>query len=608
MKLHIKTLSLKTKLLLICTLVSFIMSSLVIYVYTYTTQTVYYSKKISEVSRQLSISIINIERDYQQLLRFCDNLDNNSIITTYLATPNDEMNSRFLKNTGTPNPAGSILINAYQECLSSVINYSIYDDLVKCLITSASHNTPLIFGSAYGDAQDFANFEKILGSSEQAIEPIRIIESPFPTNTTASVPYIVPFRRNIVSSNSNVDLGDIYIALSTNWITRQLAFLDETENHSTYIKAGNHIYLYTENSFTDVTATHTPLLTLASGDHTSNFEIAGSTYVSASSVASDITILQKIPEYSISLFQQDFIFVLLLYIAILFFSAFLFYTFLNRIINKPIRSICSQLQTISAGQFTVPPLSYNTSEFQLISSQISDMSSHIALLLEETKEKERQKQNYRFKMLQNQINPHFLYNTLNSIRWVAEINNVSGIATMTTSFMSLLRQIFQNNSPLTTLQDELSFIENYSTLQSYRYGNVFKVTYDIPSKSLQMAQMIRFSLQPILENAIFHGIDHTCSSCTIHISALIQNEDLYVSIKDNGVGIDETNLTKLNQFSTNTSTTLSSIGLQNINERIKLEYGDAYGLHIDSKLGEYTCVTIHIPFILHNPKEDSSHV
>ena len=603
MKLHIKRLSIKAKLLLICILLSFIMSTLVISIYARTAQTIYDSKKIIEVNQQLSISIINIERDYQLLLRFCDALANNSTLTNFLSIPEEEMALRFLSNSGDPNTIGSTLINAYQECQDFVINFGLYDSLFKCLIASSSHDTFLIFGSAYGDLSDFQNFQNILDSNPYSLVPNFIVENPFSSSNMS--PYIMPFQQTIISSKSATDLGKIYIALNTNWITRQLTTLGVDETLTTYIQLDNQLYLYEDEHFTNVTSTHTHL---SSSNFTNTFEENGITYVSASSATSGITILQAIPEYSISLFQQDFFFVLILYIAILFLAAFLFYFILNHMINKPIKNICSQLQMISAGEFESPNFAYNSSEFQLIFSHITDMSSRITLLLEETKQKEKQKQNYRFKMLQNQINPHFLYNTLNSIRWVAEINNVPGIAEMTTSFMSLLRQIFQNNSPLTTLHNELSFIEHYSSLQSYRYGNIFKVEYSIASECLYQAQMIRFSLQPILENAIFHGIDHTSSNCTIQISAFVKNEDLYINVKDNGIGIDETSLNKLNQFSQNTSANISSIGLQNINDRIKLEYGESYGLHITSKLGEYTCVTIHIPFITHNLKEDFSDV
>ncbi len=201
-------------------------------------------------------------------------------------------------------------------------------------------------------------------------------------------------------------------------------------------------------------------------------------------------------------------------------------------------------------------------------------------------------------MLQSQINPHFLYNTLNSIKWMATIQNVSGIPEMITSLARLLRNIAKGTSELITIKEELDLLNDYITIQQYRYGGTITVNYNVMSDDLYECNIIKFTLQPIVENAIFHGIEPKSVEGIIDINIKkLKHNKIGIEVIDNGIGISEDKIEKLLSSKETTSKgSFNNIGISNVNERIKLTFGDEYGLNIKSKLNEYTSIIITIPY------------
>ncbi|MFQ8979695.1 MAG: sensor histidine kinase [Waltera sp.] len=215
-------------------------------------------------------------------------------------------------------------------------------------------------------------------------------------------------------------------------------------------------------------------------------------------------------------------------------------------------------------------------------------------------------------MLQSQINPHFLYNTLNSIKWMATIQGATGISEMTTSLSRLLKSISKGTSLLIDIREELSLLENYFTIQSYRYGGTITMDIQVDNESLYNSEIIKFTLQPLVENAIFHGIEP--KGCAGHIRIHVgyetsdNTEKIRIDVTDDGVGMTADKATQVLRSNDDSSADFfREIGVSNVHKRLQYQFGAEYGITIESKEGEYTTMSIHIPNIpLHNNETVSS--
>ncbi|MCM3270847.1 cache domain-containing sensor histidine kinase [Paenibacillus elgii] len=201
---------------------------------------------------------------------------------------------------------------------------------------------------------------------------------------------------------------------------------------------------------------------------------------------------------------------------------------------------------------------------------------------------EKKKKELELQILKAQINPHFLYNTLDSIRWLAAMQNAENIADMSSSLIRLLKY---NISPseLVPLSEELNSIRNYINIQKYRYGDSFHLQLDIEAGTEEQ-KILKFILQPIVENAIFHGLSPGGGSGTIAIKTEIVHRDLTITVSDDGIGMDVAA-----RMASRKNKKEGGIGIENVDERIKLYFGRSYGLTIQSAVGSGTRVTFKLP-------------
>ena len=227
-------------------------------------------------------------------------------------------------------------------------------------------------------------------------------------------------------------------------------------------------------------------------------------------------------------------------------------------------------------------------------------------LLEKRISAEKEKQEYEYRLLQSQINPHFLYNTLNSIKWMATIQNAPGIAQMTTSLSRLLKSIAKGKQVSISVKAEFSLLDDYFMIQKYRYGGAITLEYQIDDQTLLDSQILRFTLQPIVENAIFHGIEPKGAAGSIQLHLFSPASDqIQIDITDNGVGIsEETIYHLLTDDEKNKSSFFRDFGISSVHKRIQYEFGQDYGLSIQSKKGEFTTVSIHLPKLFDSTMED----
>lgn len=319
-------------------------------------------------------------------------------------------------------------------------------------------------------------------------------------------------------------------------------------------------------------------------------ELDGHEFICVHSNSTGWSVMQQITPYRLTFSESVGITNITMSVLLVLLVFILFFAYLNYSINRPITALIGQLNDIANGNFSIQDTSDNSEEFCIIRAEINHMAVALDSLLTSKLENEKQKKAYEFKILQSQINPHFLYNTLNSIRWLGEINGVPGITEITTALASMLRSIAKVNSQFVSIQTELSFIQDYAIIQHYRYGNIFTIEYLLEDESLRQAKIIKFILQPLVENAIFHGIEPSGKQGTIQIHIFTEGEDLLIQVKDNGIGMPPEQVERLNQHNPNASA--DDIGLDNIHQRLVLEYGNSYGLTVESSEGNYTTITL----------------
>ena len=256
----------------------------------------------------------------------------------------------------------------------------------------------------------------------------------------------------------------------------------------------------------------------------------------------------------------------------------------------------ARLRRIAANDFSFDPeIEKPQDELGQIGRTVNEMSMSIQHLLQETEEMYTQRRNIEIALLQSQVNPHFLYNTLDSIRWMAVIQKNPGIASITHSLSNLLKNIAKGTQDKITLAEELGLLQDYIAIQAVRYVEMFTFVDEVPQE-LYACRIVKLTLQPLVENAIFHGIEPTGECGTITLTGRAEGDGLYLCVEDDGAGIEPERLaTILTAESKRSGSSMNGIGIANVHKRLQLIYGRQYGLTVESEPGRYTRVTVHIP-------------
>ena len=274
-------------------------------------------------------------------------------------------------------------------------------------------------------------------------------------------------------------------------------------------------------------------------------------------------------------------------------------------VQRPINRLVRQINRIAEGDFTQTPEIESGDEIGTIGKVVNDMAGQIDQLMEQRLEDEKEKSSLELKMLQAQINPHFLYNTLDSIKWIAVIQKNSGIVKAVTALSGLLKNMAKGFHEKVTVEKELEFVNDYVTIEKLKYVELFDVQIQMDDPGLSRAKIVKLTLQPLIENAIFSGIEPSGKSGTILIHIYEQDGLLYLVVRDDGVGISPERIQSLLEDTEKLKgDRMSSIGMANVDRRIKLTYGEDYGLTIRSEVGAYTEITVKVPLEYAEDGED----
>ena len=291
-------------------------------------------------------------------------------------------------------------------------------------------------------------------------------------------------------------------------------------------------------------------------------------------------------------------------IVFLFTAAFISYRQAKRI-SDPIASLCQSMKRVSGGEFICVQEENACNEVLALGKSFNSMSEKIKELLEDIRNNEKEKRKSEMDFLRAQINPHFLYNTLFSIQCMAELNKNEQAVKMIKAFIALLRKTLSTDRDLISLREELENTRSYLELERIRYSNIMDYEIEV-SKELEACQVPALILQPIVENAIFHGLEAKASGGLIVVEVLKDGEDLLINISDDGKGMDSRRLKEVRaRIELDADEARKSIGLVNVSGRIKINFGKEYGLTIDSEENIGTCVGVRLPIIKGTEYEDT---
>ncbi|WP_017810749.1 cache domain-containing sensor histidine kinase [Clostridium saccharoperbutylacetonicum] len=251
-------------------------------------------------------------------------------------------------------------------------------------------------------------------------------------------------------------------------------------------------------------------------------------------------------------------------------------------INKPIKRLKRAISDVGKGKRDITE-EFGDDEIGILGNQFKVMVKENLELNERITSSKLKQREAELKLLQAQINPHFLYNTLDSIYWLAKIKKVDDIADMAIALSDIFKLSLNKGSEITTVRNEIKQVQSYLIIQNLRYKDRFKVDIDIDDKIMDY-EIIKLIIQPFIENAMIHGLEPKAGDGEINIIGKLEGDEIVFVIEDNGIGVED-----INKFN-------SGYGIKNVQERIELYYGEEYGVTFESEINKGTIVTIKIPF------------
>ncbi len=542
--------------------------------------------------RLLSDTINESMSDIYRMVRFCQT---NSQIASYIAK--------------SPDPGSVLSVNTYDRISEEYANNPSNGYMTRLAVITTD-NFLQIVSASYSSTVDLAQevpglsfFQTLLDAEDYNFSP-GIITDPFYRKGRQVLPIIRPitYRFNAVQG------GYLFLEVSSDLFTDPVSRYSVPEDSQIFLTLGEHTYLYENNTLTKWQSAYELMEDLSDSARVGGsriFRIRSGTGKKLIIVTSPLDMPGCYISQSISnteLFNQQLLFWALIAGTIFSIIAIgiLLMMLMNRMINVPISKLRDKMQRISQGNFERDASIEWNHELGDIGRGINDLAENVSLLMNRRLEDEKQKKDLEYKMLQSQINPHFIYNTLNSIKWMASIQGADGISEMTTALARLLKSISKGTSLLIPLREELSLIENYFTIQSYRYGGAITLHIQVDAETIYDNKIIKFTLQPLVENAIFHGIEPKGGAGSITIHACYeergQARGIRVDVTDDGVGMTPEKAAQVLQGNDDSHTEFfREIGISNVHRRLQSEFGEQYGITVKSAEGEYTVMSIHLP-------------
>jgi len=265
---------------------------------------------------------------------------------------------------------------------------------------------------------------------------------------------------------------------------------------------------------------------------------------------------------------------------------------------NPIKRLLKRMKKMKVGAYSVGVKeNENLDDVNGLIHSFDNMLNRVEELVNTVVQEQKLENDLRYEALRAQINPHFLFNTLSTIKWSAKMSGADNVSKMISALGKLLEVSINKGEEEITLREELELVKCYIYIQNVRYNDKFEMRINVNDESIYSYKVLKLILQPIVENSIIHGFEDINDNCKIEINAYIREESIVIEVVDNGIGIDANKIEYLLHNNQNTKNRFNGIGLNNVHERIKLKYGQNYGLSITSDTERATKVSLSIPKI-----------
>ena len=307
-------------------------------------------------------------------------------------------------------------------------------------------------------------------------------------------------------------------------------------------------------------------------------------------------LISVVPKKSFSMGMTGMRNLVVLLVALTVFAVVILNQMVSARISKPLRRLNDSVKEWEAGNMNPDIYIGGSMEVEHLGKTLRSTVAQIRQLMDDIVVEQEEKRKSELDALQSQINPHFLYNTLDSIVWMITGERYDDAVFMITQLASLFRISLSKGKTVIKIEDEVKHARNYMNIQKIRYKNSFEVDFQIEEDILDGC-IVKLVLQPLLENAIYYGMEFMDGEGEIHVRGYRKDKDVYLEVEDNGLGMPEEEAAELLNGKERPHKHGSGVGLVNVHSRLKLRFGEAYGLVIHSCPDEGMMVQIHIPYI-----------
>ena len=287
-----------------------------------------------------------------------------------------------------------------------------------------------------------------------------------------------------------------------------------------------------------------------------------------------------------------------IFLLIIIFALYTSWRIVKGIVD-PVKELCDVATTVGTGDFEVRAPSDTADELAILGQSFNEMVDRIGTLVEDVKSEQEKLRYIELQLLQEQINPHFLYNTLDTITWLSEMGENDQVILMVNSLSDFFRTGLSSGKSIVTIREEIKHVESYLKIQQFRYQDILEYEIDVED-SIMEYRIPKLTLQPLVENALYHGIKNKRAMGRIIVRGRLEDDVIILTVQDDGVGMGPETLTRIRGTLSGEMAEYpveSGFGLRNVLERIQLTYGNGYGIDIDSIFGEGTGVLVRIPCI-----------
>ena len=495
------------------------------------------------------------------------------------------------------------MLTVMKTITDHITSTAISDDILSLIIEGVNGITLTNGDEAYNTSLDTLKAQDWMIGHKNKMTFSWVGLQPNPSNQRTD-DYCLPVVRAIIYSDTRKQIGWQYISFSVSIVERVLSDLRQPEGYDLFIidQDGHVIFSNQPGLLGTVLAYSQALDRLDEEDDDFNFAVSGQdhrslAFVARSSHGSFYTVQlldSSLLESKKAVVTRDALKIIVLIIGLGSVLAVL----ITGMLTRPIGRLMKRMQAIARGDFHPAPDIEGNDELGMLGKGMNRMASDLKELIAKAKEDEKKKSMLEFKVLQNQINPHFVYNVLNSIKMMAQIQKSSGIYNMVTSLGVLLKESSKGVSDLIPLKEEMHLLDKYIDIQMVCRNGLLKADFDIEDGALACL-IPKFTLQPIVENAIVHGLSEKHGIGVIEVRGFLEGKVLHITIRDNGIGIAPDKLPMLLlEKEEDKGLRYSGIGLSNIAQRLQMVFGDDFSLAFTSEVGDYTLVSLQIPATL----------